>query len=79
MTGEEPQVKARTRYRVGQICDLLGICRNTLYSYERRGRIVLYSDCDGRRYATGAEITRCFRGLPTEADMKKIHQITHQL
>lgn len=75
MPPEEPKVRNLDRYRVGEICRLLRICRNTLYGYERRGRITLTPDSDGRRYATGAEIIRCYRGLPAAPPSQDISTI----
>jgi len=62
MVIDEPQVSRNGRYNIEDTCRLLGIHRNTLMRYVKKGRI-----CFGirrsttRKYFTGSEILRFWK------------------
>lgn len=62
MTSEEPKVSKSGRYSVGKTCEALGICRNTLIKYVKRGDIVpMPIGESGRMRFEGVSILRFWR------------------
>lgn len=59
MVTEQPKVKPASRYSVTQTCAILGIHRNTLLNYTKKGDITChYRKATGAKFYTGTEITR---------------------
>jgi len=59
MTPHEPKVAASDRYTITQAAELLGMHRNTLCDYWRRGLIKCgFRRPTGRKFFTGREIVR---------------------
>ncbi|MCE5239793.1 MerR family transcriptional regulator [bacterium] len=47
----ETQLKA-----IGEVCRLLGVCRSTLWDWERRGIVTPYRDYRGHRFYDDQQI-----------------------
>lgn len=63
MTSEEPKVAPTGKYSVKETCEKLGMHRNTLYRYTNKGKIKCgFRRSTLRRFYTGAEILRFWRG-----------------
>ena len=59
MTSSQPEVKLASRYSVGETCQLLGISRNTLARYAKKGKIRFgIRASTGRRFYLGSEILK---------------------
>jgi len=41
---------------IGEVLRLLGICRSTLWAWERRGIVTPYRDCRGHRFYDDAQV-----------------------
>lgn len=72
MTSEEPKVNPNGRYTPTETSRLLGVHRNTLRNYLLKGWIKCglrrYS---GRKFYSGAEILKLWRGVRTEDGKNK--------
>lgn len=62
MTTTEPQVTPNGRYNIEQTCQLLGISRNTLCRYVKRGRIRFgVRRSTGRKFYLGSDILQFWK------------------
>lgn len=60
MTTTMPQVNDSDLFPVMRACEVLKICRNSLYKYERQGLIDSSVRPDGRKVYPGSEIKKLF-------------------
>ena len=59
MTSTEPNVKLTSRYSIVETCKFLGIHRNTLSRYAKKGRIRYgIRASTGRKFYLGSEILK---------------------
>lgn len=64
MRAEEPLVSKEGRYSAREACEALGICRNTLMAYTRKGLIRCgYRRGTLRRFYLGSEIRRLWAAI----------------
>lgn len=63
MTTTMPQVNDSDLFPVMRACEVLKICRNSLYKYERNGQIDSAVRADGRKVYSGSEIKRLFSSV----------------
>lgn len=63
MTTTMPQVNDTDLFPVMKACEVLNICRNTLYKHERNGLIDSAVRADGRKVYPGSEIKRLFSSV----------------
>lgn len=62
MTNICPNVHPEGRYAVGEVCQLLGVTRNTLRSYTLSGKIKCgYRRTNGRKYYLGQAIINLWK------------------
>lgn len=58
----EPKVVLNGRYTIDETCELLGLHRNTLTRYTKRGKIRFgIRRADSRRFYLGSEILKFWR------------------
>lgn len=62
MTTQCPEVRDRDMFPVMAACKLLGVCRNTLYKYEREGFISSHYNKFGRRVYYGRDLKNLVSG-----------------
>lgn len=63
MTTVMPQVNDTDLLPVMKACEVLKICRNTLYKHERNGLIDSSIRADGRKVYLGSEIKKLFSSV----------------